>query len=178
MSQRREDGGSPSLVAVSTLHTWGTSAVAGPRSLHCISIPSSFAPVGVQPLKPLGSSASFEDRVAMTELAIKGLPAVCDLFADAPDPQRRAQLHHRHAFAAARRNFRRRDFYTLIGADSLLSLAHWYRGAEVPFVAPLIVASRPGQELEDLAGDSAGGPDRPRGSGGGGFSVAGVYASQ
>ncbi len=44
-----------------------------------------FAPVGVQPLKPLGSTASFEDRVAMTELAIKGLPQFAISFADAPD---------------------------------------------------------------------------------------------
>ena len=45
-----------------------------------------FAPVGVQPLKPLGSTASFEDRVAMTELAIKGLPHFAISLADAPDP--------------------------------------------------------------------------------------------
>jgi nicotinate-nucleotide adenylyltransferase len=38
-----------------------------------------------------------------------------------------------------------------MGADSLLSLPNWHRGAEVPFLAPLIVASRPGQHLEDLA---------------------------
>src|SRR3974390_698141 len=45
-----------------------------------------FAPVGVQPLKPLGSTASFEDRVAMTALAIQGLPQFTISFADAPDP--------------------------------------------------------------------------------------------
>src|SRR3954451_11386664 len=45
-----------------------------------------FTPVGSQPLKPLGSSASFEDRVAMTELAIHGLPNFAISFADAPDP--------------------------------------------------------------------------------------------
>lgn len=110
-----------------------------------------FAPVGVQPLKPLGSTASFEDRVAMTELAIKGLPQFAISFADAPDPTGEPNytidtLHRLEAqFPSAR-------IFTLIGADSLLSLGRWYRGAEVPFVAPLIVASRPGQELEDLAG--------------------------
>src|ERR1700746_3436589 len=45
-----------------------------------------FAPVGVQPLKPVGSTASFEDRVAMTELAIQGLPNFAISFVDAPDP--------------------------------------------------------------------------------------------
>jgi nicotinate-nucleotide adenylyltransferase len=109
-----------------------------------------FAPVGVQPLKPLGSTASFEDRVAMTELAIKGLPQFAITFADAPDPTGEPNytidtLHRLEAqFPSAR-------LFTLIGADSLLSLGRWYRGAEVPFVAPLIVASRPGQKLEDLA---------------------------
>ena len=31
-----------------------------------------FAPVGTQPLKPAGPTAGFEDRVAMTRLAIEG----------------------------------------------------------------------------------------------------------
>ena len=38
-----------------------------------------------------------------------------------------------------------------MGADSFLSLRRWHRGAEIPFAAPLIVASRPGQSLGDLA---------------------------
>jgi nicotinate-nucleotide adenylyltransferase len=44
------------------------------------------------------------------------------------------------------------QLFTLVGADSFLTLRRWYRGGEIPFVAPLIVASRPGQRLEDLAG--------------------------
>jgi nicotinic acid mononucleotide adenylyltransferase len=38
-----------------------------------------------------------------------------------------------------------------MGADSFLSLRRWHRGAEIPFAAPLIVASRPRQSLSDLA---------------------------
>jgi len=45
-----------------------------------------FAPVGAQPLKPAGSSASFEDRVAMTRLAIDGEPGFELSLADAPKP--------------------------------------------------------------------------------------------
>ena len=45
-----------------------------------------FAPVGAQPLKPVGSTASFEDRVAMTELAIAGEPGFAISLADAPKP--------------------------------------------------------------------------------------------
>ena len=42
--------------------------------------------------------------------------------------------------------------FCLMGADSFLMLRRWHRGAEIPFVAPLIVASRPGQSLGELAG--------------------------
>ena len=37
-----------------------------------------FAPVGAQPLKPEGSAASFEQRLAMTRLAIAGEPGFAD----------------------------------------------------------------------------------------------------
>lgn len=111
-----------------------------------------FAPVATQPLKPLGATASFEDRMAMTELAIKGLPQFAISFADAPDPSGEPNytidtLHRLEA------QFPSAQLFMLIGADSFLSLGRWYRGAEIPFVAPLIVASRPGQQLKDLAAE-------------------------
>jgi nicotinate-nucleotide adenylyltransferase len=109
-----------------------------------------FAPVGIQPLKPLGATASFEDRVAMTELAIQGLPRFAISFADAPDPSGEPNytidtLHRLEA------QYPSAELFMLIGADSFLSLGRWYRGTEIPFVAPLIVASRPGQQLQDMA---------------------------
>ncbi|HEY2470857.1 MAG TPA: nicotinate (nicotinamide) nucleotide adenylyltransferase [Terracidiphilus sp.] len=109
-----------------------------------------FVPVGTQPLKPLGATASFEDRVTMTELAINGLPQFAISFADAPDPSGEPNytIDTLHRLGA---QFPSSKLFTLIGADSFLSLARWYRGAEIPFVAPLIVASRPGQRLEDMA---------------------------
>ncbi|HTM16503.1 MAG TPA: nicotinate (nicotinamide) nucleotide adenylyltransferase [Terracidiphilus sp.] len=111
-----------------------------------------FTPVGSQPLKPMGSSASFEDRVAMTELAIRGLPNFAISFADAPDPSGEPNytidtLHRLQA------QFPSAQLFTLVGADSFLSLSRWYRGSEIPFAAPIIVASRPGQRLEHLAGE-------------------------
>ena len=39
-----------------------------------------------------------------------------------------------------------------MGADSFLGLRNWRHGSEIPFVASLIVASRPGQRLDDLTG--------------------------
>ncbi len=131
-----------------------------------------FAPVGVQPLKPLGSAAAFEDRVAMTELAIRGLPNFAISLVDAPDssgePNYTVDTLHR-----LQAQFPTAQLFTLIGADSLFSLRRWYRGAEIPFVAPLIVASRPGQNLEDMAAilpegleiheENAGGPGGDQG---------------
>ena len=38
--------------------------------------------------------------------------------------------------------------FCLMGADSFFGLKHWHRAAEIPFVAPLVVAARPGQRLE------------------------------
>src|SRR5271165_476001 len=43
-----------------------------------------FAPVGAQPLKPQGPSASFADRLEMTKLAIAGQPGFAISLADAP----------------------------------------------------------------------------------------------
>ncbi len=111
-----------------------------------------FAPVGAQPLKPEGAAASFEERVEMTRLAIAEEPDFAVSLADAPRPagapnytidtllQLRAGLPAGGAL------------YCLMGADSFAGLARWHRAAEIPFVAPLIVASRPGQRLEGPEG--------------------------
>lgn len=133
-------------------------AVAARDALHLDQV--LFAPVAAQPLKPFGSTADFADRLAMTRLAIAHQPAFSISLADAPAPA--------SGSATARRtsspNFtidtllRLRGelpsdalLFCLVGADSFLSLRQWHRGAEIPFVAPLIVASRPGQSLADLA---------------------------
>jgi len=104
-----------------------------------------FAPVGAQPLKPGGSGACFADRLEMTRLAIAGEPGFCISLADAPDPagvpnytletllKLRAGLPPDGAL------------FCLMGADSYFNLRSWHRAAEIPFAAPLIVASRPGQ---------------------------------
>lgn len=109
-----------------------------------------FTPVGIQPLKPLGPSAGYEDRIAMTELAIRGLPQFAISFADAPDPAGTPN-YTIDTLRRLREQYPAAALFHLMGADSFLSLPRWYRGAEIPFVAPLIVASRPGQPLEDIA---------------------------
>ena len=112
-----------------------------------------FAPVGTQPLKPQGPTASFEDRLTMTRLAIEGEPGFSISLADAPDAtgvpnytivtllELRAELAPDSTL------------FCLMGADSFLGLSAWHRAAEIPFVAPLIVASRPGESPgEHIAG--------------------------
>jgi nicotinate-nucleotide adenylyltransferase len=109
-----------------------------------------FAPVGAQPLKRRGSTASFEDRLAMTRLAIAGWPGFEISLADAPN----ASGEPNYSLETLERL--RSDsgpacaLYFLMGADSFLNLKNWHRAAEIPFVAPLIVASRPGQRLEGV----------------------------
>jgi nicotinate-nucleotide adenylyltransferase len=109
-----------------------------------------FAPVGAQPLKPAGTAVSFDERAAMTRLAIASEPGFFLSLADAPRPsgapnytietllKLRAELPPGSAL------------FCLMGADSFSTLRLWHRAAEIPFAAPLIVASRPGWQLDDL----------------------------
>jgi nicotinate-nucleotide adenylyltransferase len=111
-----------------------------------------FAPVALQPLKPSGASASFEDRVAMTRLAIAGEPNFEVSLADAPDVSGSDLPNYTIDTLTRLRARLPADarLYLLLGADSLIMLPHWHRAAEVPFLADLIVASRPDQDLSDL----------------------------
>ena len=62
-----------------------------------------FAPVGAQPLKPQGSTAGFEDRLAMTRLAIAGEPGFAVSLADAPKPSGAPNYTLETLLSAARR---------------------------------------------------------------------------
>lgn len=109
-----------------------------------------FAPVGAQPLKPDGPAASFADRLAMTKLAIEGDPGFAISLADAPKSggEPNFTLETLQALRAGLGS----DgvLFCLMGADSFFGLRQWHRAAEIPFVAPLIVASRPGEPLDEL----------------------------
>jgi nicotinate-nucleotide adenylyltransferase len=109
-----------------------------------------FAPVGAQPLKPLGSTASFEDRLALTELAIAREPGFAVSLADAPRAGG-APNYTLETLTGLRGELPPGStLFCLMGADSFFGLRRWRGAAEIPFVAPLIVASRPGQRLDDL----------------------------
>jgi nicotinate-nucleotide adenylyltransferase len=123
-----------------------------------------FAPVGLQPLKPTGPSASFEDRVAMTRLAIAGQVGQTGQteqteqggfevsLADAPKPGSTTPNFTVDTLTSLRESLpQETTLFLLLGADSFRALHHWHRAAELPFLANLIVASRPNENLSDLA---------------------------
>jgi nicotinate-nucleotide adenylyltransferase len=109
-----------------------------------------FAPVGAQPLKPQGSTASFEDRLAMTRLAIAGDPGFAVSLADAPMSSGIPNFTLETLLKLHAELQPEGVLFCLMGADSFAGLRRWHRAAEIPFVAPLIVASRPGEQLDDL----------------------------
>jgi nicotinate-nucleotide adenylyltransferase len=103
-----------------------------------------FAPVALQPLKSQGSSASFENRVAMTRLAIQKDPAFELSLADAPvsgNPRPNYTIdtlaHLRDQLPPAT------ELCLLLGEDSFHTLHHWHRAADLLFAANLIIATRP-----------------------------------
>lgn len=109
-----------------------------------------FAPVGSQPLKPHGASASFEDRLAMTQLAVAADAGFAVSLIDAPNELGTPNFTIDSVTRLRGELPAEADLYCLMGADSLLALRNWHRAAEVPFVASLIVASRPGERVEGL----------------------------
>lgn len=109
-----------------------------------------FAPVGAQPLKRHGATAPFEDRVAMTRLAIRNEPAFELSLADAPQPSGAPNYTFETLESLRLELGAGTELFCLMGADSFFGLRQWHRAAEIPFLAPLIVASRPGQPLDQL----------------------------
>lgn len=104
-----------------------------------------FAPVGLQPLKPDGPSASFADRFAMTQLAISGESSFQVTRADAPNNTPNYTIDTLLSLSA--RLSPDDILYLLLGADSFRTLPRWHLAAEIPFAARLVVASRPGEEI-------------------------------
>lgn len=114
-----------------------------------------FAPVGAQPLKAQGSTADFAARLAMTRLAIADEPEFAISLADAPTGSG-APNYTLDTLLRLRRELPELGIlFCLMGADSFLSLRRWHRAAEVPFAAPLIVASRPPANSKEWLGDIA-----------------------
>jgi nicotinic acid mononucleotide adenylyltransferase len=83
-------------------------------------------------------------------LAVEGEPGFAVSLVDAPKPMGAPNYTLETLFELAVELAPSGSLFCLIGSDSFFGLRRWHRGAEIPFVAQLIVASRPGQPLDDL----------------------------
>ena len=108
-----------------------------------------FAPVGLQPLKDGRTTTPFADRFAMVELASGADPRFQVSAIDAPrvdgspnyTVDTLATLHNQMPEAV---------IFSLVGADSFLSLRQWREPRRLLALAEWIVVSRPGSPLGDL----------------------------
>jgi nicotinate-nucleotide adenylyltransferase len=110
-----------------------------------------FAPVGVQPLKRDRPQASFADRVAMTELAIKGEAGLELSEVDAPRADGRPNYTIDTVKALRALLATDDQLFCLMGADSFLSIGKWHRAADLLVTCDFVVAARPGFDLGRIA---------------------------
>lgn len=108
------------------------------------------APAAVQPLKPGGAHACFEDRLRMVELLCDGCAGVEASAIDAPRPDGAANftidtLHRlREELPGAA------EIFIIVGADAFLGIRQWKSPDDLLREARWIVVSRPGFELSRL----------------------------
>lgn len=108
------------------------------------------APVGAQPLKPDSAPVSFEDRLAMTQLAFTAAPGVEISLLDAPRSDGRSN-YTVDTVEVLRRELDPDDrLFCILGADSLLTIRKWHRPADLLLACDFIVGARPGFDPGDL----------------------------
>jgi nicotinate-nucleotide adenylyltransferase len=108
------------------------------------------APVATQPLKQQNAPTSFADRLEMTRLAFAGEPGTEISLLDAPRPNGRSN-YTIDTLATLRQQLSPDDaLFCILGADSFLTIGHWYRSAELLTACNFIVAARPGFDLADI----------------------------
>jgi nicotinate-nucleotide adenylyltransferase len=108
------------------------------------------APVATQPLKGGSSNTSFEDRLAMVQLAVAGQAGLIASCVDAPLPGGRPNYTF-DTLHRLREHLQPADeLFCLLGADSFLTLRHWHRCAKLLLFCNFIVAGRPGFSLEQV----------------------------
>ncbi len=108
------------------------------------------APVGTQPLKGGSAHSSFEDRLAMVELAVAEEPGLIASDVDAPLPDGQPNYTF-DTLQRLRGQLQPTDtLFCLLGADSFLTLQSWHRCAELLVLCDFIVAGRPGFSLKEV----------------------------
>lgn len=108
------------------------------------------APVGRQPLKHEAASASFEDRMAMAELAFAGEPLTEVSRWDAPRPDGRPNYTVDAVLELKRTLVGHDTLFCLMGVDSWLAIGKWYRAPELLMACDFIVGARPGFDFAQI----------------------------
>ena len=115
-----------------------------------------FAPAGRQPLKKSTSGASYQQRLAMVELACAQQPRFAASELDAPHPDGQPN-YTVDTLARLQDLYPAAERFNLAGADSFLTLGRWREPVRLLKLAEWIVVSRPGFPLlepEDLPLDA------------------------
>jgi nicotinate-nucleotide adenylyltransferase len=109
-----------------------------------------FAPAGRQPLKLDGTVTSYEDRLAMVELACL---EDCRFAASEIDAPRADGLPNYtvDTLSELARRMPQAKRFNLVGADSFLSLPRWHEPTRLLELAEWIVVSRPGFTIGSLS---------------------------
>lgn len=105
------------------------------------------APVALQPLKHETPPASFEDRVAMTRLAFAEEPHTEISLIDAPRLNGQSNYTIETVGRLQQQLGAEDRLFCIIGADSLLSIGHWHRSADLLVACNFVVGARPGFDL-------------------------------
>jgi len=108
-----------------------------------------FAPAGRQPLKLDGTVTSFEDRLAMVELACREDSRFAASEIDAPRADGLPN-YTVDTLSELERRMPQAKRFNLVGADSFLSLPKWREPARLLELAEWIVVSRPGFTIGSL----------------------------
>jgi len=109
-----------------------------------------FAPAGRQPLKLDGTVTSFEDRLAMVELACLEDPRFAASEVDAPRADG-APNYTVETLSELAQRMPEAKLFNLVGADSFLGLPRWHEPERLLELAEWIVVSRPGFPIENLS---------------------------
>lgn len=106
-----------------------------------------FMPAAAPPHKPLAGELSFGHRYAMVELAIADNPAfsVSDL-----EGKRGGTSYSIHTLTELRQLHPEDELFFIVGSDSFLEIASWYRYAELFACCNIAVVERPGGQIHDL----------------------------
>ena len=101
-------------------------------------------PAGAPPHRG-GPAASGQDRVAMLRLAVSGHPS---LVVDAREVEREGKSYTVLTLEELAREAPGRPIIVIVGADAFLGFPTWHRWRDIFELAHVVVAARPGTELE------------------------------